>query len=146
MASLASRCQQSALKQDPTSAVSSVTARRPSWRNLADAFSSQPSQQIVTFLEIFDDPSLTMGIFCFPSGASIPLHDHPGMNVLSRLLFGTMEVQSYDWVEQEASTSGRSAYSPPAMGSKRKAKLVAKQTLRAPDSGSLALYPSEGEW
>ncbi|GAX77338.1 hypothetical protein CEUSTIGMA_g4784.t1 [Chlamydomonas eustigma] len=42
------------------------------------------SRNQITFMEIYEDPSLTMGIFCFPPGASIPLHDHPGMTVFSR--------------------------------------------------------------
>ncbi len=34
--------------------------------------------QGVTYLHIFEDKSLAIGIFCFPKGVSIPLHDHPG--------------------------------------------------------------------
>lgn len=39
-----------------------------------------------------------MGVFCFPAGATLPLHDHPEMVVLSKLLYGTVRVRSYDWV------------------------------------------------
>jgi quercetin dioxygenase-like cupin family protein len=38
----------------------------------------------VTYLHIHEDDDLTLGVFCFPRGAVIPLHDHPGMTVLSR--------------------------------------------------------------
>jgi plant cysteine oxidase len=37
-----------------------------------------------------------MGIFVFPPHARIPLHDHPGMCVISRVLYGEVQRRSLD--------------------------------------------------
>lgn len=42
------------------------------------------------------DGQYSMGIFVFPPYARIPLHDHPGMCVLSRVLYGDLQRLSLD--------------------------------------------------
>jgi len=52
---------------------------------------------IVRYLHVSEVPHrYSVGIFVFPPNAEIPLHDHPDMVVLSRVLYGELQVQSYD--------------------------------------------------
>jgi hypothetical protein len=43
----------------------------------------------------------SMGIFVFPPYAKIPLHDHPGMCVVSRILYGDLQRLSLDLPRDE---------------------------------------------
>lgn len=42
------------------------------------------SRSRIKYMRIYEDHTLTFGLFCFPAGATIPLHNHPGMTVFSR--------------------------------------------------------------
>ncbi|DBA03727.1 TPA: hypothetical protein N0F65_004144 [Lagenidium giganteum] len=54
------------------------------------------SRSCVRYQHIWEDERVSIGIFILPPGASIPLHDHPDMSVISRVLHGSLHVQSCD--------------------------------------------------
>ncbi|XAR63864.1 Cysteamine dioxygenase [Bertholletia excelsa] len=95
--------------------------------------------QPITYVDIHECDSFTMCIFCFPTSSVIPLHDHPGMTVLSKVLYGSLHVKAYDWVEpaQILRSTG------PRFSPVRLAKLAVDKVVTAPCETSV-LYPKSG--
>ncbi|KAG8247665.1 2-aminoethanethiol dioxygenase-like [Homalodisca vitripennis] len=52
----------------------------------------------VTYIQVLDDPNLTIGIFILKRGARLPLHDHPLMYGILKVVHGTVHIQSYSMV------------------------------------------------
>lgn len=50
----------------------------------------------VSYMHIAETESFSLGVFLLRAGAGIPLHDHPGMRGLLRVLYGTLRVSCYD--------------------------------------------------
>lgn len=57
----------------------------------------EPPPTKITYVPVAELPGLfTMAVFMMPDGSVLPLHDHPGMFVVSRVLWGTLEVEEFD--------------------------------------------------
>ncbi|XP_018444858.1 plant cysteine oxidase 1 isoform X2 [Raphanus sativus] len=94
---------------------------------------SDGSSPRITYLPLHECEQFSIAIFCLPPSGAIPLHNHPGMTVFSKLLFGTMHIKSYDWVVDAPLRDPKT----------RLAKLKMDSTLTAPCNTSI-LYPEDG--
>eukprot|EP00123_Amoebidium_parasiticum_P021115 comp6179_c0_seq1/m.2010 comp6179_c0_seq1/g.2010 ORF comp6179_c0_seq1/g.2010 comp6179_c0_seq1/m.2010 type:complete len:277 (-) comp6179_c0_seq1:309-1139(-) len=70
-----------------------VAATEPRWMSLGVT---------AAYAEIFHHPSFHLGLFYLAKGATIPLHDHPGMVVLSKVMYGNLQIRSLSWAEGTA--------------------------------------------
>ncbi|KAG2579437.1 plant cysteine oxidase 3-like [Panicum virgatum] len=89
----------------------------------------------ITYVHIHQCEDFSMGVFCFPAGATLPLHDHPEMVVLSKLLYGSVRVRSYDWVA-----------APPCSAARKcgLARVVAADEVRRAPCEASVLFPRSG--
>ena len=61
------------------------------------------------YMDICEDRIMTMGVFTLrKSGYSIPLHDHPGMHGILKVMYGQIRIRSYSHVD-------RNGQNPPAV-------------------------------
>ncbi|KAL6643729.1 hypothetical protein ACP70R_018495 [Stipagrostis hirtigluma subsp. patula] len=91
---------------------------------------------------IYKCPNFSMVMFFLPPNAVIPLHNHPGMTVFSKLLLGSMHAKSYDWVDPDPDPSVSSCSSSPN-DQLRLARVVVDGVFTAPCNTSV-LYPTTG--
>ncbi|KAK6920820.1 Cysteine oxygenase/2-aminoethanethiol dioxygenase [Dillenia turbinata] len=95
----------------------------------------------ITYLHLYECDNFSIGIFCLPPTAVIPLHNHPGMTVLSKLLFGSIHIKSYDWASAMPSNSINPQ--PSREARIRLARLHTGSNFTAPCDATV-LYPSDG--
>ncbi|XP_005386010.1 PREDICTED: 2-aminoethanethiol dioxygenase [Chinchilla lanigera] len=58
-----------------------------------------PSLPPVTYMHIYETHGFSLGVFLLKSGTSIPLHDHPGMHGMLKVLYGTVRISCLDKLE-----------------------------------------------
>ncbi|KAL6988660.1 cysteamine dioxygenase [Sarracenia purpurea var. burkii] len=96
----------------------------------------------VTCTTIYNCQNFSLCIFFLPPTAVIPLHNHPGMTVFSKLLLGTMHIKSYDWADPVNSDDSMRLSQRHDFAA-RLAKLKVDKIYTAPCDTSV-LYPTSG--
>ncbi|XP_051883304.1 2-aminoethanethiol dioxygenase-like [Pristis pectinata] len=103
----------------------------------------------VTYMHICETDCFSMGVFLLQSGACIPLHDHPGMHGLLKVLYGQVTVKCFD--KEEAAADGAEAdgvqFNPPLLQCQRAAlrrSLRRSSSVLSEASGPCALTPVQG--
>ncbi|XP_030453015.2 plant cysteine oxidase 2-like [Syzygium oleosum] len=92
----------------------------------------------VTYTTIYKCDNFSLCLFFLPSAGVIPLHNHPGMTVFSKLLLGSMHIKSYDWVDPDHVSNGSTTSSKLRLG-----QVKADGVFTAPCNSSV-LYPTTG--
>ncbi|XP_010925055.2 plant cysteine oxidase 2 [Elaeis guineensis] len=110
-----------------------LTPNLPYFRNVSEG------TPLITYLCLHESPKFSICIFCLPKYAVIPLHNHPGMTVFGKLLFGSMHVKSYDWVDDPQNSNETIKNADGA----RLAKVKTDDVFKAPCETSI-LYPAAG--
>ncbi|XP_007255178.3 2-aminoethanethiol (cysteamine) dioxygenase a [Astyanax mexicanus] len=54
----------------------------------------------VTYMHICETDAFSMGVFLLRSGCSIPLHDHPDMHGMLKVLYGKVRIRCFDKLER----------------------------------------------
>lgn len=65
--------------------------------NIANLQAAKPvrCESPVTYISVYEDTYVTISIFIVKSGEKLPLHDHPHMYGIIKVIAGTVKIQSY---------------------------------------------------
>ena len=109
--------------------------------------------RIIRTQGVYECEAFDIVVFLFPAGSAIPPHDHPGMTVLSKVLYGSLGMCSYDWLqpptrdeldewsrEQDRIDSGKDAQHPERIAGPRAARRRG-DTVLTPEAPTFVLRP-----
>ncbi|AWP17167.1 putative 2-aminoethanethiol dioxygenase [Scophthalmus maximus] len=105
--------------------ISLVTAVRAADLKIAPR-KSKPSSggaPPVTYMHICETEVFSMGVFLLRTGASIPLHDHPDMNGMIKVLYGKVSVRCFDKLKNNLTVNSVPPHFDPPLAPLQKASL-----------------------
>ncbi|KAL0278730.1 UNVERIFIED_CONTAM: hypothetical protein PYX00_000463 [Menopon gallinae] len=65
----------------------------------------RPTIEPVEYLRIYEDADVSIGVFVLRQGAKLPIHDHPCMYGILKVIEGVIKVTSYSVVEMDTTIS-----------------------------------------
>ncbi|EFA86026.1 hypothetical protein PPL_01259 [Heterostelium album PN500] len=54
----------------------------------------------ISYYPLLENKSFTLSIFAMPRGSTIPLHSHPHMQILSKMLYGSITIDSFEQLQE----------------------------------------------
>ncbi|TRY57900.1 hypothetical protein DNTS_014416 [Danionella cerebrum] len=87
-------------------------------RSVETVASPSPLQRVappVTYMHICETDSFSMGVFLLKTGASIPLHDHPGMHGMLKVIYGKLRISCFDRLDKPRDCASGVQFNPPLM-------------------------------
>ncbi|EEB14276.1 conserved hypothetical protein [Pediculus humanus corporis] len=58
------------------------------------------------YIPVYEDYSITVGVFLLKQGTKLPIHDHPNMHGIIKVLQGKLKITSYSVIDIESSING----------------------------------------
>lgn len=112
----------------------------------------------VTYVDIYDNPNLSVGIFILKPGMKLPLHDHPHMYGLIKVIAGAIKITSFSLNTEATRRAGGDRFNANTpwsfvinlfAGDEHffRNELTAElncEMLATPDTGSCVLEPDKG--
>lgn len=85
----------------------------------------------VSYIDIYEDDIITMGIFILKPGMKLPLHDHPYMYGLIKVLAGTLKISSFTVRTDLDSFGDKDKLYPPVMTIEKHPEIIADNTSKS---------------
>lgn len=84
-------------------------------RSIESAPSTSRVAPPVTYMHVYETDSFSMGVFLLKTGASIPLHDHPGMYGMLKVIYGKVRISCFDRLDKPRDGDSGVQFNPPLM-------------------------------
>ncbi|XP_006630446.1 2-aminoethanethiol (cysteamine) dioxygenase a [Lepisosteus oculatus] len=115
-------------------------------RKVDSAAISLPHTPPVTYMHICETDAFSMGVFLLKNGSSIPLHDHPGMNGMLKVLYGKVRISCFDKLDKPADAACEAQFTAPQVPYRKDA--LRRSVLRSigeytEESGPCILTPQK---